>query len=254
MNLLGNTCVWLKQSSHWTIHTHTPCLSCFPQQQLNWENKFFFLFLCQWINCCFYTMCEHLSFWTLLPVFWKLEGFLSFCFCFYFWDYLSKYFCSKKAIHPINKKERNSNITTKKNQRKGNTIYFFLCICHWIEKPISFDFDTRQTTHILLFFHLWGYFCAKKAFYPTKQNRRNSNNIQLSKKKKRVNFSCICFWVQKKSYFCFDTEISSQFWQFCCLFLIFISFHFFGMFVWDVFVGLFSYLVLCFKISSSIQK
>ena len=39
---------------------------------------------------------------------------------------------------------------------------------------------------------MWGYFCSKKAFHPTKQTRRNSNVTHWSKKKEKEYFSCSC--------------------------------------------------------------
>ena len=58
--------------------------------------------------------------------------------------------------------------------------------------PISSDSTCcwQGRSHFLISsdLQMWGYFCSKKAFHPTKTNWRNSNFIQWSKKKKRVFF------------------------------------------------------------------
>ena len=60
-------------------------------------------------------------------------------------DHMWGYFCSKKAFHPKNKHERNSNISNK-NQRKDKRVYFS-CLCY-CEKPSCFVL-TQKYPHIL---------------------------------------------------------------------------------------------------------
>ena len=136
-------------------HTHTPYLSCFPQQQL------FFLFvteeklLCCVVLCC--TMWENLSFFEPFAQFLEIGGCFCFCFCFDFWDNLWQCFCSQKAIHPISKKERNSN-TPKKNQKRDNTMYFFFALS-LVWKP--FPLNLTKKAHIFFgFFVHFVIFCV----------------------------------------------------------------------------------------------
>ena len=91
----------------------------------------------------------------------------SFCFWILFPANCEGYFCSKHSFSPNQQKERNSNTPkiTKEKIKECN---------------------------------LWEYFCTKKALHATKQNWKKLNVIQWSKKKDRVHFSCICFWVAKQ--------------------------------------------------------
>ena len=166
-----NTFVWLKQSSHQAPHTHTHTHHVYlVSHNNNWTEKIHFsFFLWQRRNCCvvLHNVGEPFLFEPFAQ-FLEIGGCFCFCFCFDFWDHLWQCFCSQKAIHPINKKERNSNTPTK-NQKKTTQCIFFLH-CHWFENHFLWLWQRKHIyflafLFILLFFASFFLFSSHSCFF-----------------------------------------------------------------------------------------